>query len=147
MRERYCSSHVAASAVLSNASNTTSGSGDSPAPNSPAVATGASAASAASASNPYSSYPAPPCTPGTGIPGRGLTSNGLSFDSDRFEFREFVDVASQASLDREASDRAREDLQDAVTAYEMQNKFLNKEVLELNQLRQQAIDREQKLFM
>ena len=34
-----------------------------------------------------------------------------------------------------------------VTAYEMQNKFLNKEVLELNQLRQQAIDREQKLFM
>ena len=37
--------------------------------------------------------------------------------------------------------------QDMVTAYEMQNKFLNKEVLELNQLRQQAIDREQKLFM
>ena len=34
-----------------------------------------------------------------------------------------------------------------VTAYEMQNKFLNKEVLELNQLRQHAIDREQKLFM
>jgi hypothetical protein len=34
-----------------------------------------------------------------------------------------------------------------VTAYEMQNKFLNKEVLELNQLRQQANDREQKLFM
>ena len=29
----------------------------------------------------------------------------------------------------------------------MQNKFLNKEVLELNQLRQQAIDREQKLFL
>jgi hypothetical protein len=28
-----------------------------------------------------------------------------------------------------------------------QNKFLNKEVLELNQLRQQAADREQKLFM
>ena len=34
-----------------------------------------------------------------------------------------------------------------MTAYEMQNKFLNKEVLELNQLRQQAIDREQKLFL
>ena len=34
-----------------------------------------------------------------------------------------------------------EGLQDTVTAYEMQNKFLNKEVLELNQLRQQAIDR------
>ena len=40
-----------------------------------------------------------------------------------------------------------EGLQDTVTAYEMQNKFLNKEVLELNQLRQQAIDREQKLFL
>ena len=40
-----------------------------------------------------------------------------------------------------------EKLQDMVVAYEMQNKFLNKEVLELNQLRQQAIDREQKLFM
>ena len=39
------------------------------------------------------------------------------------------------------------DLQDTVTAYEMQNRFLNKEVLELNQLRQHAIDREQKLFM
>ena len=31
-----------------------------------------------------------------------------------------------------------EGLQDTVTAYEMQNKFLNKEVLELNQLRQQG---------
>jgi len=40
-----------------------------------------------------------------------------------------------------------EKLQDMVTAYEMQNKFLNKEVLELNQLRQQATDREQKLFI
>ena len=40
-----------------------------------------------------------------------------------------------------------EGLQDTVTAYEMQNKFLNKEVLELNQLRQQAAEREQKLFM
>ena len=38
-------------------------------------------------------------------------------------------------------------MMDAVTAYEMQNKFLNKEVLERNQLRQQAADREQKLFM
>lgn len=33
-----------------------------------------------------------------------------------------------------------------VTAYEMQNKFLNKELLELNQLKQQAIEREQKIF-
>ena len=40
-----------------------------------------------------------------------------------------------------------ERLQDTVTAYEMQNRFLNKEVLELNQLRTQATDREQKLFM
>lgn len=40
-----------------------------------------------------------------------------------------------------------EKLQDTVLAYEMQNKFLNKEVLELNQLRTQANDREQKLFM
>ena len=40
-----------------------------------------------------------------------------------------------------------EKLQDTVSAYEMQNKFLNKEVLELNQLRTQANDREQKLFM
>ena len=45
------------------------------------------------------------------------------------------------------ADRLQEGLQDTVTAYEMQNKFLNKEVLELNQLRQQAIDREQKLFL
>ena len=45
------------------------------------------------------------------------------------------------------TDRLQEGLQDTVTAYEMQNKFLNKEVLELNQLRQQAIDREQKLFL
>ena len=41
----------------------------------------------------------------------------------------------------------KETLEDTVTAFQMQNKFLNKEVLELNQLRQQAIDREQKLFI
>ena len=40
-----------------------------------------------------------------------------------------------------------EKMQDTVAAYEMQNRFLNKEVLELNQLRTQANDREQKLFM
>lgn len=44
-------------------------------------------------------------------------------------------------------DKEKESLADTVTAYEMQNKFLNKEVLELNQLRQQAAEREQKLFM
>merc|ERR1712241_674040 len=49
-------------------------------------------------------------------------------------------IDSDASLDVEK-------LQDTVTAYEMQNRFLNKEVLELNQLRQHAIDREQKLFL
>ncbi len=38
-------------------------------------------------------------------------------------------------------------LQDMVTAYEMQNRFLNKEVLELNHLKQQACDREQKLYL
>ena len=57
-------------------------------------------------------------------------------------------VASQVSLGTQTeTDRLQEGLQDTVTAYEMQNKFLNKEVLELNQLRQQAIDREQKLFL
>ena len=82
------------------------------------------------------------------------TSNGLSFDSDKFEFKEFVDVASQTTHTYNngngggnLTEKERERLNDTVTAYEMQNKFLNKEVLELNQLRQQAIDKEQKLFM
>ena len=58
------------------------------------------------------------------------------------------DVSYQVSLGTQTeTDRLQEGLQDTVTAYEMQNKFLNKEVLELNQLRQQAIDREQKLFL
>ena len=57
-------------------------------------------------------------------------------------------VSVQVSLGTQTEpDRLQEGLQDTVTAYEMQNKFLNKEVLELNQLRQQAIDREQKLFL
>ena len=60
----------------------------------------------------------------------------------RFEFKEYVDIAVQTDSDKE-----KENLQDTVTAYEMQNKFLNKEVLELNQLRTQAADKEQKLFM
>lgn len=59
-----------------------------------------------------------------------------------FFYTEKVAVGSQTEVDR-----LQEGLQDRVTAYEMQNKFLNKEVLELNQLRQQAIDREQKLFL
>ena len=59
-----------------------------------------------------------------------------------FCYTEKVTVGTQCDLDKE-----KETLQDTVTAFQMQNKFLNKEVLELNQLRQQAIDREQKLFI
>jgi len=121
-------SHVAASAVLSNASNSS---------DSPGCPGSGHASLHAVASG-------PPCTPGR------MTSNGISFDSDRFEFREFVDVGSQTNPAHAAlgglSDHE-ESLRDAVTAYEMQNRFLNKEVLELNQLRQQASDKEQKLFM
>lgn len=47
------------------------------------------------------------------------TSNGLSFDSDKFEFREFVDVACQTVV---VGDKEKEDLQDTVMAYEMQNR-------------------------
>ncbi|XP_071749014.1 TBC1 domain family member 2B isoform X3 [Lepeophtheirus salmonis] len=72
-----------------------------------------------------------------------LGSSGISFDSDKFEFKEFVDIGVQTDL----FGKEREHLLDTVTAYEMQNKFLNKEVLELNQLKQQAIEREQKLFI
>jgi len=59
-----------------------------------------------------------------------------------FFYAEKVTVGTQSDVDKE-----KETLQDTVTAFLMQNKFLNKEVLELNQLRQQAIDREQKLFI
>ena len=59
-----------------------------------------------------------------------------------FVFSEKVSVGSQTDIEKQ-----RESLQDTVTAFLMQNKFLNKEVLELNQLRQQAMDREQKLFL
>ena len=72
----------------------------------------------------------------------------FSFDSDRFEFKEFVDQGVQCTeLAAVVVDKEKEGLVDTVTAYEMQNKFLNKEVLELNQLRQQAAEREQRLFM
>jgi len=60
-----------------------------------------------------------------------------------FVFCEKVTVGCQT----EPGEKVRESLQDTVTAFLMQNKFLNKEVLELNQLRQQAVDREQKLFL
>ena len=59
-----------------------------------------------------------------------------------FVFSEKVSVGSQTDVEKQ-----KESLQDTVTAFLMQNKFLNKEVLELNQLRQQAMDREQKLFL
>ena len=72
----------------------------------------------------------------------------FSFDSDKFEFKEFVDQGVQCTeLAAVVVDKEKESLADTVTAYEMQNKFLNKEVLEQNQLRQQAAEREQKLFM
>ena len=72
----------------------------------------------------------------------------FSFDSDKFEFKEFVDQGVQCTeLAAVLVEKEKEGLIDTVTAYEMQNKFLNKEVLELNQLRQQAAEREQKLFM
>ena len=59
-----------------------------------------------------------------------------------FYYTEKISLGTQTEADRQ-----QEGLQDKVIAYDMQNKFLNKEVLELNQLRQQAIDREQKLFL
>ena len=74
----------------------------------------------------------------------------LAYIAKAFSFTTVVsqDVSYQVSLGTQTeTDRLQEGLQDTVTAYEMQNKFLNREVLELNQLRQQAIDREQKLFL
>jgi len=68
-----------------------------------------------------------------------IVANGSSYFST---YVEKVAVGSQTDIDKD-----KEHLQDMVTAFQMQNKFLNKEVLELNQLRQQAIDREQKLFI
>ena len=56
----------------------------------------------------------------------------------QFTFCEKVTVGCQTETERQ-----KESLQDMVAAFLMQNKFLNKEVLELNQLRQQALDREQ----
>ena len=83
---------------------------------------------------------------------KGRLSNAslqnASLDFVLFDFTSSDLVVSQVSLGTQTeTDRLQEGLQDTVTAYEMQNKFLNKEVLELNQLRQQAIDREQKLFL
>ena len=52
----------------------------------------------------------------------------------QFVFCEKVSVGSQT----ETGEKQKESLQDMVAAFLMQNKFLNKEVLELNQLRQQG---------
>ena len=50
-----------------------------------------------------------------------------------FTFTEKVGVGCQTDMEKH-----KESLQDMVSAFLMQNKFLNKEVLELNQLRQQG---------
>ena len=67
-----------------------------------------------------------------------VTNGSFSYEG----YVEKVGVGSQTDNDKE-----KENLEDMVMAFQMQNKFLNKEVLELNQLRQQANDREQKLFI
>ena len=61
----------------------------------------------------------------------GVAGNG---QQQQFVFCEKVSVGCQT----EAGEKQKESLQDMVAAFLMQNKFLNKEVLELNQLRQQG---------
>ena len=56
-----------------------------------------------------------------------------SSSGSQFTFCEKVTVGCQTE-----SEKQKESLQDMVAAFLMQNKFLNKEVLELNQLRQQG---------
>ena len=56
-----------------------------------------------------------------------------SSSGSQFTFCEKVTVGCQTD-----SEKQKESLQDMVAAFLMQNKFLNKEVLELNQLRQQG---------
>ena len=70
------------------------------------------------------------------------TPSTASTAGAHFTFCEKVHVGCQTETEKH-----KESLQDMVSAFLMQNKFLNKEVLELNQLRQQALDREQKLFL
>ena len=55
---------------------------------------------------------------------------------------ENVSVGSQTE-----EEDSKETLQDTAKAFLMQNKYLNKEVLELNQLRQQAMEKEHKHFL
>ena len=61
----------------------------------------------------------------------GVAGSG---QQQQFVFCEKVSVGCQT----EAGEKQKESLQDMVAAFLMQNKFLNKEVLELNQLRQQG---------
>ncbi len=89
-------SNVVASAVLSSSSDSPGG------PN-----------------NPGSTGPLP--LPHPRPPPMMATSNGISFDSDRFEFREFVAVACQTS------DKEDEDLQ--VSLSERESNFFVREVL------------------
>ena len=62
----------------------------------------------------------------------GVAGSG---QQQQFVFCEKVSVGSQTETQGE---KQKESLQDMVAAFLMQNKFLNKEVLELNQLRQQG---------
>ena len=63
-----------------------------------------------------------------------ITTGSSANGSQHFVFYEKVAVGCQTE-----SEKQKESLQDMVSAFLMQNKFLNKEVLELNQLRQQGI--------
>ena len=63
---------------------------------------------------------------------QGTPLTGSSSGS-QFTFCEKVTVGCQTE-----NEKQKESLQDMVAAFLMQNKFLNKEVLELNQLRQQG---------
>lgn len=62
-----------------------------------------------------------------------LSVGGSGSGQHHFVFCEKVSVGCQTE-----SEKQKESLQDMVSAFLMQNKFLNKEVLELNQLRQQG---------
>ena len=62
----------------------------------------------------------------------GVSGSGVN--NQQFVFCEKVGVGCQTETEKQ-----KESLQDMVSAFLMQNKFLNKEVLELNQLRQQGL--------
>ena len=70
-----------------------------------------------------------------------LRISNLLHELETSSYAKNVTVGTQCESDQEEVA-----LKDTVTAFLMQNKLLNKEVLELNKLRQLAIGREQKLF-